>query len=90
MKNHNNQDEDGDNDRDNDVIKDKNDNEYVASGSIYNGPIFHPIPTPWSCLGLAEDDRGATITALRPQRHMNLGFGIYLPYKYPINAILCG
>ena len=90
MKNCDDRYDEGDNDRDNDIIKDKNDNDYVAPGSRYNGPIFHPMVTPWSCLGLVEEDRGATKMALRPQRHVYLTFEIYLPYKYPINAILYG
>ena len=84
MTNHDNGDTDGDNDGNDDGKDDDN----AASGSGSNGPIFDPIATSWSLLGLAEEDRATTTTALRPLRHMYLRVGIYLPYKYPIDDIV--
>ena len=75
-------------DRDNDRNEDGNDEDNAASGSGSDGPIFDPIMTPRSRLGLAEENRATKMTALRPRRHMYLRVGIYVPYKYPINAIL--
>ena len=69
---------------------DESDDDNAASGSGSNGPIFNPIVTPQSRLGLTEEGWLTTITALGTRRHMYLRVGIYLPYKYPINAILYG
>ena len=85
MTNH----DDGDDDRDNDRNEDGNDDYNAASGSGSNYQIFYVIATPRSRLVLAEKDQ-ATTTALRPWRHMYLCVGIYIPYKYPMNAILYG
>ena len=56
---------DGDDDGDNDKNEDGNDNKKSTSGSGYDGPIFGPITTPRSRLGLTEEDRKTTATALR-------------------------
>ena len=84
MKKHNNGDEDGDNHK----KKDRNEKGNVASRSVSDFPIFDPITMPWSCLGLAEEDRETMKTALRPWCHIYLRVGIYLPYKYPIYVMV--
>ena len=58
--------DDGDEDGDNDGNEYKNNNVNAASGSGSNGKIFDPIVTPRSYLGLTEEDRGMTMTALQP------------------------
>ena len=78
----------GDDDRDNGKNEDGNNGDNAASGSGSDGPIFDPIVINWSCLGIAEDDRDMTTMVLRPRNHMYLRIGIYLPYKYPINAMV--
>ena len=84
MTNH----DDGDDDEDDDGNEDENDDDNVTSGSGSDGPIFDPIVTPWSHLGLTEEDRATTMTVVRSRRHMYLRIEIYLPYKYPINTIV--
>ena len=84
MTNHNNIDDNGYNDSN----KDKHYNENSAYGSVSNGQIFNPVATPCSCLGLEEEDRVTNTTALQPWCLMYLRVGIYLPYKYHINAIV--
>ena len=64
---------DGDNDRN----EDGNDNNNVASGSVFGGLIVDLIATPWSRLGIAEEDQAKMAAALHPQRHMCLRVGIY-------------
>ena len=43
--------EDGDDDEDDDRKEDGNNDKNGASGSGYDGLIFNPITTPWSCGG---------------------------------------
>ena len=83
MTNHDVEDDDGDNDGN----EDGDDNDNYASRSGSDGPIFNPIVTPLSRLGLAEEDQAKT-TLLRLWRHIYPRYGMYLPYKYPINAIV--
>ena len=80
MTNHN----DGDNNRNEDKKYDGN----AASGSGSDGPIFDPITTLRSGLGLAENDRSTMTTDLWSRCHVYLRVGIYLPHKYPINSIV--
>ena len=80
--NHDYVDDDGDNGRN----KDGNNDDNAASGLGSDGPIFDPIMTPRSLLGLAVEVK--VTTTLRPRSLMYLHVGIYLPYKHPINAIL--
>ena len=77
MTNHDDGNDSGDNDRN----KDKNDDSNVASGPGSDGPVFNPIATPRSRLGIAEDYWATTTTALQKRRHMYLHVDIYLPYK---------
>ena len=65
-----------------------NDDDNATSGSGSDGPIFDPIATPWSRLGIAEDDWATTTMVMRPRQHVYLRVGIYIPYKYPINAVV--
>ena len=53
------------NDRDDDRNEDENYDDNAASGSGSDGLIFDPIATPWSCLGLAEEDRAITEMAMQ-------------------------
>ena len=84
MTNHYNGDDEGDNNGNEDGNYDDN----AASGSGSDGPIFGPIVMPLSRLGLAEEYRMTKTMAMRLRRQMYLRVGIYLPYKYPINAIV--
>ena len=77
--------DDGGDNGDNYEKKEKNDNGNDADGSGYYDPIFSPITTPWSHLGLAKEDHTTTVTDLRPQRTMYLSVGLYI---YPINSIV--
>ena len=81
MTKYENRDDDGYNDGNKDV---KNNNNYTAGLGSY-GKIFDMITTPWSRLGLVEEDRATKATALRPQRtmciHFELKCTLYLPYK---------
>ena len=70
------------------VNKDGNNDENAASGSGSDDPIFDPIAMSWYHLGITEEDQATIATALRPRHHMYLLVVIYLPYKYPIHAIL--
>ena len=53
--------------RDNDVNEDGNEDKNAADISGSDGPIFNPIMTPWSRIGLAEDNPESIVTALCPQ-----------------------
>ena len=79
MTNHDDVDDDGDNDGN----EDGNEDNKASSRSGSDGPIFDPITTPQSCLGLAEEYWVITTTALRPRRPMYLCVGIYLPSRRP-------
>ena len=74
--------------RDNDVNEDGNEDKNAADISGSDGPIFNLIATPRSRLIIAEEHRATTTTTLWPCLRMYLRVGIYLPYKYPINAIV--
>ena len=51
--------DDGDKDRNGDENEERNDDNNVASGSWYDGPIFDPITTTWSHgRGLDNDSDG--------------------------------
>ena len=80
--------DDGDDNRDNNENEDGNNDSNAASGLESDYPIFHPITTPWSHLGIVEEDRVTTPTTMRLRHCMYLRFGIYLPHKYPIYAIV--
>ena len=88
MTNHDGGDDNGNNDGNNNGNEDWNNEDNVAFGLGSDGPIFDLIFTPWSRLSLTEDDQATTTMALRTRHHMYLRVGIYLPYKYPINAIV--
>ena len=77
-----------DNDGDNDGSEDGNDNDNTTSRSGSDGLIFDLTATPLSLLGLAKEDWAKKMTAIWTRRHMYIRVGIYLPYKYPINAIV--
>ena len=62
------------------------DNAAARSGSDVT--IFDPITTPWSHLGIVEEYRVTTPTTMQLRHCMYLRFGIYLPHKYPIYAIV--
>ena len=84
MENHDNRDDNGDNNGNKDI----NDNGTAASGLGSDVPIFNPITTLCSCLGLAEEDWATTTTTLRLRIPMYPCVGIYLTYKYPIIVIV--
>ena len=73
---------------DEDKNKDSKNNGNDASVSGSDDPIFNPITTPRSWIGIAEEDWATTTMALQPRWTMYLRIGIYLPYKNPINAIV--
>ena len=79
---------DGYGSRYNNKNEDEDDDDNAASGSGSDGSIFDPIATPLSRLGLVEEDQVMSPTAPWPWYHMYLRVGIYLCYKYPINAIV--
>ena len=79
MTNH----DDGDDDGDDDGNEDGNNDDNAASGLGSYGPIFNPITTTWSRLGLSDEDRETTTTTLQPWIPMYLRVVIYLPYKHP-------
>ena len=73
--------DDGYDRRDNNVNKEKNKDDNAASWSGSDGPIFDPIETPWSGLGIVEEEWATMVVAMWPRRHMYLWIGIYIPYK---------
>ena len=75
----------GDNNEDNDRNSNGNDNENATTGSGSGGPIFDPITTPWSCLGIAEEDCAMAVTLLQPQPTIHLRVRLYI---YPIKTIV--
>ena len=84
MTNHDDRDENGDNKKN----ENGDDDDNAASGLGSDGPIFNQIMTPCSCLDLAEEDRAIMTTAPWLRRLLYLCVGLYLPYKYPINAMV--
>ena len=62
----------GDYDEDNDQNEDVNNDKNSAAGSVYDGPIFDPITTTRSHLGLAEEHQATTVMELRPRSTMYL------------------
>ena len=66
MTNHNN----GYDNRDNGRNEDGNDDDNATSGSGSDGLIIDHIATPWSRLGIAENDWATTKMVLRPQQYV--------------------
>ena len=63
-------------DRYNGVNEDGNDNDNAAARSGSDGPIFDPITTPQSRLGLAEEDWATTTIVLHMWCSMYLHVGL--------------
>ena len=61
--------------------RDGKDNANDTFGSGLDGPVFNPITTPWSLLGLIKEDQAMTETVLQPRITMYLHVGLYI---YPI------
>ena len=61
-----------DDDRDNDGNKDGNNHSNDDPGSGSGGPIFNPIATPQSWLGLADEDQAMMTKMLRLWFHLYL------------------
>ena len=58
MKNYDNRDDEGDNNGNEDV--NNNGNTYLESG--FEGPVFDPITTPWSCGKISGTNSGGCYT----------------------------
>ena len=84
MTNHDNGDDNGYHSKN----EDGNDYDNAASGSGSNDPNFDTIATPWSRLGLAEENWVTKTFVLRLKSHTYHNVGINLPYKHPINSIV--